>query len=61
LTHPATVIAAFALFVALGGTAAWASGLISGSQIKNHSVAKNKLTKRAIKALRGQRGFVLRP
>jgi hypothetical protein len=56
LTHPATVIAAFALFVALGGTAAWASGLISGSQIKNHSIAENKLTKKAIKALHGQQG-----
>lgn len=56
LTHPATVIAAFALFVALGGTAAWASGLISGSQIKKHSIAEDKLSKKAIKALHGQRG-----
>lgn len=57
LRHPATVIAALALFVALGGgAAAYASGLISGSQIKNHSIAENKLTKKAIKALRGQRG-----
>ena len=57
LRHPATAIAALALFVALGGgAAAYASGLISGSQIKNHSIAEKKLTKSAITALRGQRG-----
>jgi hypothetical protein len=56
LKHPATVIAALALFVALGGGAALASGLISGSQIKNHSIAAKKLTKKAIASLHGQRG-----
>jgi hypothetical protein len=56
LKHPATVIAALALFVALGGGAAWASGLISGSKIKNHSIPAKKLTKSAVKALRGRRG-----
>jgi len=57
LTHPATVIAAAALFLALGGgAAAYASGLISGSQIENHSIPAKKLTKAAIKSLRGQRG-----
>ena len=57
LTHPATVIAAAALFVALGGgAAAYASGLISGSQIKNHSIPAKKLTKSAVKSLRGRRG-----
>ena len=56
LKQPATVIALLALFCALGGGAAWASGLIPGSQIKNHSIAEKKLTKKAIKALRGQRG-----
>ena len=56
LKHPATVIAALALFVALGGGAAWASGLISGSKIKNHSIAEKKLTSKAVKALRGHRG-----
>lgn len=57
LTHPATIIAALALFVAFGGgAAAYASGLISGSQIKNHSIAEKKLTRKAIKALRGRRG-----
>lgn len=57
LKHPATVIATVALFVAIGGgTAAYASGLINGSQIKNHSIAAKKLTKSAISSLRGQRG-----
>jgi hypothetical protein len=46
-----------ALFVAVGGgTAAYASGLISGSKIKNHSIATKKLTKKAIKQLHGARG-----
>jgi hypothetical protein len=53
--HPATVIAALALFVALGG-GAWASSLISGSKIKNHSIPAKKLTKSALKSLRGKRG-----
>jgi hypothetical protein len=56
LKHPATVIAALALFVALGGGAALASGLISGSQLKNHSIPAKKLTKKAIASLHGQRG-----
>lgn len=56
LRHPATVIAAIALFVALGGGAAWAGGLIPGSRIKNHSISTRKLTKRAIKSLRGKPG-----
>ena len=52
--HPATVIATVALLVALGGgTAAYASGLINGSQIKNHSIATKKLTRGAIASLRG--------
>jgi hypothetical protein len=57
LKHPATVIATVALVVAVGGgTAAYASGLINGSQIKNHSIAAKKLTKSAISSLHGQRG-----
>jgi hypothetical protein len=56
LTHPATVIAALALFVAFGGTAALAGGLISGNRITNHSIAESKLTKKAIKGLKGQHG-----
>jgi hypothetical protein len=55
LKHPATLIAALALFVALGGGAT-ASILISGSHIKDHSIAKKKLTRHAITALRGRRG-----
>lgn len=58
LRHPATVIAALALFVALGGGAAWAGGLIPGSRIKNHSIATRKLTKSAILSLRGATGAV---
>lgn len=50
LKHPATIVAMLAMFVALSG-GALASGLISGSQIKNHSIAEKKLTKNAIKAL----------
>ena len=57
LKHPATVIATVALVIAVGGgTAAYASGVIDGSQIKNHSIAAKKLTKSAIKSLRGTRG-----
>jgi hypothetical protein len=56
LRHPATVIAALALFVALGGGAAWAGGLIPGARIKNHSISTRKLTKLAIKSLRGKLG-----
>lgn len=56
LRHPATIIASLALFIALGGGAALASGLISGSQIKNHSIPVKKLTKSATKSLRGERG-----
>jgi hypothetical protein len=57
LKHPATVIALLALFVALGGGAALASGMVSGRQIANHSIPQWKLTRRAIKNLRvGARG-----
>jgi hypothetical protein len=52
LKHPATIIALLALFVALGGGAALANRLISGEDIKNHTIAEKKLTKKAIKALR---------
>jgi hypothetical protein len=55
--RPVTVVAALALVVALGGGgAAYASGLISGSQIKNHSIPAKKLTRTAIKSLQGARG-----
>lgn len=56
LKHPATVLAALALFVALGGGAAVASRLISGTQIVNHSIPEWKLTSRAISSLRGVQG-----
>ena len=55
--HPATIIAAVALFMALGGGAyAAAQTLISGSKIKNHTIAEKKLTNSAIAALKGQKG-----
>jgi uncharacterized iron-regulated protein len=55
LSHPATLIAAAALFMALGGGAyAAAAKLISGSQIKNHSIPEKKLTAAAISDLRGK-------
>jgi hypothetical protein len=50
------VISLIALFVALGGTTAYASGLISGRQIVDHSISAKKLTAAAVSALRGQRG-----
>ncbi|HEY3463217.1 MAG TPA: hypothetical protein VGK62_07205 [Gaiellaceae bacterium] len=57
LKHPATIVAAVALFVAFGGgAAAYATGLIPGSQIKNHSIAAKKLTRKAIRSLHGRRG-----
>lgn len=49
-------IALLALFLALGGTSYAAATLISGSQIKPHTIAKNRLTNKAIKQLRGNRG-----
>jgi|SRR5262249_2377831 len=49
-------IGLLALFVALGGTTFAASTLISGSQIRPHTIAKNRLTNRAISQLKGNRG-----
>ena len=51
---PALVISLIALFVALGGTTAYASGLISGKQIADHSIPAKKLTAAAVYAVRGQ-------
>ena len=56
LRHPATLLAALALFVALGGGAAVASRLVSGTDLVNHSVPEWKLTARAISSLRGLQG-----
>ena len=52
----ANVIATVALFVALGGTSVAAVSYINGSQIKPHSIPKNRLTNGAIAALHGARG-----
>ncbi len=49
-------LALLALFVALGGTSYAAATLINGSQIKPHTIAKNRLTNKAIKQLKGNRG-----
>jgi hypothetical protein len=57
LPSPAMAVALVALGVALGGTGVAAtSGLITGADIKNHSVSLNDLTYSAIKQLRGRRG-----
>ena len=53
---PATILASLALLVALSGTSFAAASLISGSQIKPHSIPKNRLTGAAIRSLKGQRG-----
>jgi hypothetical protein len=49
-------IALLALFLALGGTSFAAATLINGKLIKPHTIAKNKLTNKAIKQLKGNRG-----
>lgn len=49
-------IALLALFLALGGTSFAAASLINGSQIKPHTIAKNRLTNAAIAQLKGSRG-----
>src|SRR5262245_51724773 len=45
---PALIISLIALFVALGGTALAARGLISGSKLKNRSVAAVKMRKHTL-------------
>jgi hypothetical protein len=45
---PALIISLIALFVALGGTTLAAGGLISGSKLKNRSVAAVKLKKHTL-------------
>lgn len=45
-----------ALLFALTGTSYAAATLINGSQIKPHTIAKDRLTNQAIKQLRGNRG-----
>jgi hypothetical protein len=57
---PAFAISLIALFVALGGSTAYASGLISGKKIIDHSIPAKKLTAAAVNALQG-RSFNLGP
>ena len=57
LPSPAMAVALVALGVALGGTGVAAtSGLITGADIKDHSVGVEDLSYGAIKELRGRRG-----
>ncbi|HTS72228.1 MAG TPA: hypothetical protein VMG74_00780 [Gaiellaceae bacterium] len=49
-------IALLALFLALGGTSFAAASFINGKQIKPGSLPKNRLTKSAIKSLKGNKG-----
>lgn len=50
------VVALIALGIALGGTAVAGGVLITGSQIKDHSVGMVDLSNTAVARLRGQRG-----
>ncbi|MGZ4318542.1 MAG: hypothetical protein ACXVRD_04375, partial [Gaiellaceae bacterium] len=50
-------VALLALFLALGGTSAYAAAsFINGKQIKPNSIPKNRLTKSAVKSLHGAKG-----
>jgi len=49
-------IALFTLFLAAGGTSFAAASYINGKQIKPHTIAKNRLTSKALKQLKGNRG-----
>jgi Collagen triple helix repeat (20 copies) len=55
----ALVLGAVAVFIALGGSAAAATGMLSGSQIKKNSIPLNRLTgdARASRGERGPRGY----
>lgn len=62
---PALVVALVALFVAFSGTATAAlvmtgkqikDGTITGKDLKNRALGTNKLSKRAVSSLKGQRG-----
>jgi len=67
---PALVISLLALFVALGGTSYAAinlprnsvgtkqlkKGAVTGKKIRNHTIAKKKLTKKTLAALKGRTG-----
>ena len=49
-------VALLALLVSLGGTAAAGTSLITGAQIKNHSIGTIDLSGAAVRALHGSRG-----
>lgn len=53
---PAMVVALVALTVALGGTAAAGTKLITGQQIKDHSIGLVDISTLAVDKLHGQRG-----
>ena len=53
---PAMAVALIALGIALGGSAVAGTGLITGAQIKDHSIGLNDLSYTAVAHLRGQQG-----
>lgn len=53
---PSLVISLLALFFSIAGTSVAGVVLISGSQIRNHSIPATKLTAAAVGVLHGQRG-----
>lgn len=53
---PSMVISLIALFVALSGTAVAGTGLITGAQIKDHSIGYNDLNAVTVNRLKGARG-----
>ncbi len=53
---PSMAVAIAALVVALSGTAVAAKQLIDGRDIRRNSIAADRLTRGAIRSLRGQRG-----
>jgi hypothetical protein len=53
---PAMVVALLALFVSLGGSALAAKGLITGAQIKDHSIGTVDLSRAAVARLHGAAG-----
>jgi hypothetical protein len=52
----ALVVALVALFASLGGVGVAAQGLITGAQIKDHSIGMVDLSNLAVAKLKGQRG-----
>lgn len=56
LPSPAMCVALVALTVSLAGNAIAASGLITGAQIKDHSIGLNDISRTAVTHLHGLRG-----